>query len=125
MSPGKVRKSVPISDTVVVNTREVNVAVEGLDSTGIAGSFQVTVIKDEEVIASRFFFQTSDGSESAGTSGVSRSARFDFFLPINVVADGRLRVEIEPVAPIGAGESPLSERIGRPTLSIYLMLESV
>jgi hypothetical protein len=125
MSAGKVRKSVPISETVVVNAREVNVAIEGLDSTGIAGSFKVNLIKDGEVIASRFFFQTSGGSEAAGTAGASRSAHFDFFLPIDVVAEGRLRVEIEPVAPLGPGEPPLSERIGQPTLSIYLMLESV
>jgi tyrosinase len=124
MNARKARKSVPVSDTVVVNTREVNVAIEGLDSTGIAGSFKVNLIKDGERIASRFFFQASEGREAAGTAGENRFAHFDFFLPIDVVAEGRLSVEIEPVAPIGPGEPSLSERMGHPTLSIYLMLES-
>jgi tyrosinase len=120
----KARKSVPISETVAVNTREVNVAVEGLDRTGIAGSFTVHLIKDGERIASRFFFQPSVGKEAVEAGGEDRFARFDFLLPIEVVAEGRLRVEIEPFESTGQGESSLSERMGHPTLSIYLMLES-
>lgn len=38
----KTRKSVPISEAVVVNTREMNVTVEGLDPGAIAGSLQST-----------------------------------------------------------------------------------
>jgi len=51
----KVRKSVPLSTTASVNTREVNVAVEGLDPTAIRGSFIVHLVKNGRRIASRFF----------------------------------------------------------------------
>src|ERR1700761_3902015 len=82
----KTRKSVPISETVAVNTREVNVAIEGVDRIGIAGSFTVHLIKNRERIASRFFFQPSDGMEAVEAGGENQFARFDFLLPIEVVA---------------------------------------
>jgi tyrosinase len=120
----RARKLVPLSETVGVNTREVNVAIEGVDRTRIAGSFTVHLVKDGERIASRFFFQPSDGKEAAEASGESRFAHFDFLLPIHVVAEGQFSVEIEPLEPIAPGEPPLIERMGHPTLSVYLMLES-
>jgi tyrosinase len=120
----KTRKSVPISETVAVNAREVNVAIEGVDRTGIAGSFTVHLIKNGERIASRFFFQPSDGKEAVAAGGENQFAHFDFLLPIEVVAGAQLSVEIEPLESTGPGQPSLSERMGHPTLSVYLMLES-
>jgi len=95
-----------------------------LDRTGIAGSFTVHLLKDGERIASRFFFQPSDGKEAVEAGGENQFAHFDFVLPIDVVAVGQLSVEIEPLESTGPGQPSLSERIGHPTLSVYLMLES-
>lgn len=120
----KTRKSVPISDAVAVNTREVNVAVEGLDPSAIAGSFSVHLVKDQRRIASRFFFQASDGADAAEPGAPPQLAHFDFLLPIEVVADGKLTVEIEPAESPLPGQRPELERMGRPTLRVYLMLES-
>ena len=117
----KSRKSVSISETVVVNTREVNVAVEGLDPSAIATSFSVHLVKDGRRIASRFFFQTSDGADAASPR---EPAHFDFLLPIDVVADGKLSVEIEPAGSPLPGQRPQLELMGHPTLRVYLMLES-
>jgi hypothetical protein len=118
----KTRKSVPISEAVAVNTREVNVAVEGLDTRAIAGSFTVHLLKDGRRIGSRFFFQAADsaGSPQSGPP----LAHFDFFLPIDAVADGELTVEIEPAPSPLSGQPPPLGQLGHPTLSVYLMLES-
>lgn len=120
----KSRKSVSISETVVVNTREVNVAVEGLDPSAIATSFAVHLAKDGRRIASRFFFQASDGADAAQPGSPPEPAHFDFLLPIDVVADGKLSVEIEPAGSPLPGQRPQLERMGHPTLRVYLMLES-
>ena len=120
----KTRKSVPISEAVVVNTREVNVAVEGLDPSAIAGSFAVHILKNGRRIASRFFFQASDGADAAQPGSPPQLARFDFPLPIDVVAGGKLTVEIEPAGSPLPGQRPDLERMGHPTLSVNLMLES-
>jgi tyrosinase len=117
----KTRKSVPISKAVAVNTREVNVAVEGLDTRAIAGSFTVHLLKNGRRIASRFFFQAAD------SAGLPQSgppiAHFDFLLPIDVVADGKLSIEVEPAGSTLPGEPPQLDQMGQPTLSVYLMLE--
>lgn len=120
----KTRKSVPISDAVVVNTREVNVAVEGLDPGAIPGSFKVHLVKDGRRIASRFFFQASDGADAAPPGAPRELVHFDFLLPIEVVAGGKLSVEIEPAESPPSGQRPELERMGHPTLRVYLMLES-
>jgi tyrosinase len=120
----KTRKSVPLSEAVAVNTREVNVAVEGLDPSAIAGSFAVHLLKDERRIASRFFFQASGGADAAQPGPPPQLAHFDFLLPIDVVADGKLTVEIEPAGSPLTGQRPQLEQMGHPTLSVYLMLES-
>ena len=120
----KTRKSVPISEAVVVNTREVNVTVEGLDPGAIAGSFAVHLVKNDRRIASRFFFQASDGADAAQPGPPPQLVHFDFVLPIDVVADGKLTVEIEPTGSPLPGQRPLLERMGHPKLSVYLMLES-
>jgi tyrosinase len=123
-SAPKTRKSVPISQTVAVNTREVNVAVEGLDASAIAGSFTVHLVKNGRRIGSRFFFQASDGTDSPQSGLPRQPAHFDFLLPIDVVADGKLSIEIEPAGSILPGEPLQLEKMGHPTLSVYLMLES-
>ena len=120
----KTRKSVPLSDAVVVNTREVNVAVEGLDPSAIAGSFAVHLLKDERRIASRFFFQAPGGANAAAPGSPPQLAHFDFLLPIDAVTDGKLTVEIEPTGSPLPGPRPELERMGHPTLRVYLMLES-
>jgi hypothetical protein len=124
-SARKVRKSAPIAQAVAVNTREVNVAVEGIDASAIAGSFAVHLMKDGRRIASRFLFQPPP--DSAGTAQADRPdrfAHFDFVLPIDAVADGKLTVEIEPSAGSRPGEVLRPDLIGQPTLSVYLMLET-
>jgi tyrosinase len=120
----KSRKSVPLSETVAVNTREVNVAVEGLDPSAIAGSFSVHLLKDGRRIASSFFFQAPDDPGRSQRDAARQLAHFDFFLPMDVVADGKLTVDIEPAESTVPGERPRLEQMGHPTLSVYLMLES-
>jgi hypothetical protein len=122
-SARKTRKSVPISQTVAVNTREVNVAVEGLDASAIAGSFTVHLVKNGRRIRSSFFYQASDGADSPPSGPPRQPAHFDFLLPIDVVADGKLSIEIEPAGSTLPGEPPQLEKMGQPTLSVYLMLE--
>jgi hypothetical protein len=120
----KTRKSVTISDAAVVNTRQVNVAVEGLDRTRIPGSFKVHLLKDGRRIASRFMFQPSAGADHVEAIDANRYAHFDFLLPIDAVADGKLSVEVEPLETSAIGERVPPESIGHPTMSVYLMLET-
>ncbi len=123
-SAPKTRRSVPISEAVAVDTRQVNVAVEGLDRAGIPGSFKVHLLRDGQRIASRFLFQPSGGAEHDPAISGNRFAHFDFLLPIDAVADGKLSVEVEPLETSATGERIPPEKIGHPTLSVYLMLET-
>ncbi len=120
----KTSESVSISEAFTVDTRQANVAIEGIDPSAIAGSFAVHLVKDGRRIASRFFFQASDGADAAQPLPAPQLAHFDFVLPINVLADGKLTVEIAPVGSTDPEKSPLSERMGHPTLRVYLMLQS-
>ncbi|HEX8455244.1 MAG TPA: hypothetical protein VF647_24400 [Longimicrobium sp.] len=120
----KTRKSAPISEAVAVDTRQVNVAVDGLDVAGIAGSFKVHLLKDGQRIASRFMFRPSAGSDPADAIAGNRIVHFDFLLPLDAVADGKLSVEVEPLEPSTPGDLVSPESIGHPTLSVCLMLET-
>jgi tyrosinase len=120
----KTRKSVPIPEAAAVDTRQVNVRVEGLDRAGIPGSFKVHLLKDGQRIASRFMFQPSAGADPIEASDANRFAHFDFLLPIDAVADGRLSVEVEPLETSTTGERVPPELMGHPTMSVYLMLET-
>ncbi|MEQ8967003.1 MAG: hypothetical protein RID91_14380 [Azospirillaceae bacterium] len=120
----KVRTSVPLDRTVAVDTREVNVAVEGVDRTAISGSFTVHLLKDGAPIASRFLCQPTEPEEAVETGGEDRFARFDFVLPIEVVADGLLSVAIEPLETDVRGASSLSDATARATLTVSLMLQT-
>jgi tyrosinase len=120
----KSRKSVPIPEAVAVDTRQVNVAVEGIDVAGIPGSFKVHLLKDGQRIASRFMFRPSAGADPIEADAASRLAHFDFLLPIDAVADGTLSVEVEPLEPSTPGERIPPGSIGHPMMSVYLMLET-
>lgn len=120
----KVRTSIPLSCAAAVDTSQANVAVEGLDRTAIPGSFTVHLLKDGAPIASRFLCQPTDPKEAVETGGEDRFARFDFVLPIEAVAGGRLSVEIEPLEADGEGASPLSDATARATLTVSLMLQT-
>lgn len=123
-SAPKTRTSVPISEAASVDTRQVNVAVQGFDRSMIPGSFKVHLLRDGRRIASRFMFQASGGAEHDEAISGNRFAHFDFLLPIDAVADGKLSVEVEPLEPTSPGEPITPEKIGHPTLSVYLMLET-
>lgn len=120
----KARKSVPVSEAVTVDTRQVNVAVEGVDCARIPGPFRVHLLKDGQRIASRFLFQSSEGTDHVEAVGATRFAHFDFLLPIDAVADGKLSVEVEPLETSVFGERVPPEQMGHPTMCVYLMLES-
>ncbi|AXS40726.1 hypothetical protein [Breoghania sp. L-A4] len=121
----KPRKSVAISQGVAVQARDVNVAIDGLDSAAIGGSFSVHLLMNGQRIASRFFFQPSDGADAGGLGGPSQAAHFDFILPIDVVSGGTLSVDIEALDADGSRKAVDPDRMGNPTLSVCLMLHPV
>lgn len=120
----KVRMSVSLDRTVAVDTRQVNVAVEGLDRTAIPGSFTLHLLKDGTPIASRFLCQPTDPKEAVETGSEERFARFDFVLPIGAVAEGLLGVAIEPLEAGVGGASSVSDATARATLTVNLMLQT-
>lgn len=120
----KSRKSIPISEAAAVNTHQVNVAVEGLDCTRMSGSFSVHLLKDGKRIASRFMFQPSESGEHVEAIDTHRLAHFDFLLPVDAVANGKLSVEIEPLEAGDLKERLSPEQMGHPTMSIYLLLDT-
>jgi hypothetical protein len=120
----KARKSVPVSEAVTVDTRQVNVAIEGLDCARITSSFRVHLLKDGQRIASRFMFRPAGGTDHIEAVGAAQFAPFDFLLPIDAVADGKLSIEVEPLETSVLGERVPPEQMGHPTMSVYLLLES-
>ena len=120
MPTAKTRTSVSLVDEVTVDTRQVDVAVEGLDASAIPGSFSVHLLRDGKRIASRAIYQPSAGAP--GSDGVAQCARFDFVMDIAEVAHGELSIDVEPVDP--SHRSLVSpEVLGHATLSVYLLLE--
>lgn len=129
MSAPKTRKSVPLSERVEVDTTQVNVAVEGIDTTRLPGSIRVHLLVDGERIASRFLFRPSSHCDPSAPSPVSQAperdqlVHFDFLLPIETVSGARLGIEVEMLE--GEDFSPpiSTALLGNPTLSVHLMLE--
>lgn len=116
----KTRTSVSLVDTVTVDTRQVDVAVEGLDVSAITGPFSVHLLRDGRRIASRSLYQPSEGVPARDAA--APRARFDFMLPIGEVAHGELSIEVEPVDP-SQRNLVSSGALGHATLSVYLLLE--
>lgn len=120
MPAPKTRTSVSLTEKVTVDTQQVDVAVEGLNVTAIPGPFSVHLLRDGKRIASRAFYQPS-GPAPTG-DGAAPRARVDFMMPIGEVARRELSIEIEPLDP-NHRELVSSGALGRPTLSVYLVLE--
>lgn len=119
----KVRSAVSIAKQVMVDTRHVSVAIEGVDLTKIPGSFTVHLMKDGRRIASSFLFQPAE-PDQVESIVANRLARFDFHLPIEAVENGKLSVVIELADTSQGGGTVSPEQIGHPVLSVQLMLTS-
>jgi hypothetical protein len=89
----------------------------------IPGSFAVHLFKDGQRLASRFMFQP-DEPETCETCVKNAITHFDFDLPLQEIAGGELRVEVEPVDKSFVGERFPSRLMGQPTISVHLPVQT-
>lgn len=118
----KTCKSIPISKAASVDIHQVNVAIDGIDCSKIKGSFRVHLLKDGQRIASRFMCRPSQIDAQTEDAGADAIAHFDFLLPFDAVADGKLSAEVERVGTTEFAESVPAAQMGNPRMSVYLIL---
>jgi tyrosinase len=111
------------SDEFFVHTTMVNVRVKGINRLKIPGSFNVHLMKDGEVIASKAFFQP-DEVEKCENCVENALAHFDFELPIETVSEGKLGIWVEPLDHEKFGDRFPHKMMGNPTVNVRLLLSN-
>ncbi len=111
------------SEKLLVDTTRVNVSVQGVNRLKIPGSFSVHLLKDGKVIASKGFFQPVE-VEQCATCVENAIVRFDFELPLESVAGGRLSVWVEPVNKSFVGDRFPNKLMGNPTIEVHLLMST-
>jgi tyrosinase len=101
----------------------VSVRVKDIARLGIPGSFDVHLLADGEVIATRGFFQATRPNECENC--VKKPLiNINFRLDQDQILDRKLSVEIEPLAGFeGIGDRIPLSAVGNPTVNARLLLE--
>ena len=119
----KTRRHSLASDNFSVDTKKVNVRVNGLNRLKIPGSFKVHLLKDGEKIASTAFFQPNE-AEKCKNCVENAIVHFDFHLPMRSVSNGKLGVLVEPLNKDHVGEKFPHKLMGHPTVEVHLLLSN-
>lgn len=106
-----------------VKTDRVNVRVQGVNRLKIPGSFRVHLLKNGDVIRSRFFFQPNE-VEKCENCVQNAVVHFDFELPLETVSGGELAVWVEPVNKNFVGDRFPSKMMGDPTVEARFLLSN-
>ena len=119
----KTSRSAPVERGASVDPQRVTVTVDGVNRLKIPGSFKVHLFKDGQRLASRFLFQPNE-PETCETCVKNAIAHFDFDLPLQDVAGGELRAEVEPVDTSFVGARFPTKLMGNPTISVHLPVQT-
>ena len=119
----KTKRTVLASEKFNVHADRVNVHVDGVNRLKIPGSFNVHLLKDGKVIASRAFFQPNE-VEKCPTCVQNPVVHFDFKLPIEAVSGGKLGVWVEPLNQSVVGDHFPNKLMGNPTVDVRLLLST-
>jgi hypothetical protein len=119
----KTKGSTLASDKFFVRTHLANVRIKGLNRLKIPGSFNVHLLKDGEVIASRGFFQPSE-VEKCENCVSNAIVHFDFELPLEKVSNGKLSIWVEPLDHALFGDHFPHKMMGNPTVNVRLLLST-
>jgi tyrosinase len=117
----KTNGSTLASDKFLVHTDRVNVRVKGINRLKIPGSFDVHLLKDGKVIATKGFFQPTE-VEKCENCVENAIVHFDFELPIKDVSKGKLGVWVEPLDHSQFGDHFPHKMMGNPTVNVRLLL---
>lgn len=98
-----------------------SVRVKGVDRLAIRSSFEVRLLAGDHVLATEFFFQSTD-AESCTTCRKKGAVNFDFVVPISALQDAPITVEVHGRTDTVEGSIPLSA-CGDPTMNIRLLVE--
>lgn len=119
----KTSRAAPAGRGVSINPQRATVTIDGVNRVKIPGSFAVHLLKDGQRLASRFMFQPNE-PETCETCVKNAITRFDFDLPLDDVAGGELRVEVEPADTSFVGDRFPSRLMGQPTISVHLPVQT-
>jgi tyrosinase len=111
------------SEKFFVHTQLANVRVAGVNRLKIPGSFRVHLTKDGQVLATRAFFQPTE-VEKCATCVENAIVHFDFELPLETLAGGKLGVWVEPVKKAFIGDRFPHKLMGSPTVEVRLLLSN-
>ena len=117
----KTKGSTPASEKFLVHTDRVNIRVKGVNRLKIPGSFKVHLLKDENVIASKAFFQPTE-VEKCENCVENAVVHFDFEIPLKEVSKGKLSVWVEPLDHSSFGDHFPHKMMGNPTVNVRLLL---
>ncbi len=108
-------------EKVRIRSNKANIRVDGIDRTKVPGSFTIYLLKNNEVIDQRGFFQKNEPIKCHNCVE-NPIVFFDFELPINEVSDGTFSVEVEPSDKSFIGDRIPMEMLGKPSININLLL---
>jgi tyrosinase len=119
----KTNREVSIARSASVDAQRALVSVTGVNRLNVPGSFSVHLLKDGKRIASRFMFQPSQ-PKKCETCAKTGAAHFEFRLPLDQIAGGKLDVEIEPVNKNFVGDVIPAKMLGEPKISVHIPLRT-
>ncbi len=102
-------------------TEEVSVRVKGINRLKIPGSFIVHLKDGDRTIARKAFFQPVK-PEKCENCIENKIVDFDFIMPIKLLSDSILSVEVEPLNKSFAGSKLSQKLIGSPTINARLLI---
>lgn len=113
-----------IDKRFTIDTSHVNIRVKNINRLAIPGSFKISLLRGETVIASRAMSQPGDPS-SVEECVQNPIVDFDFDLPVGELTDEQMSVRIEPLDKSKYGDKMPTSLIGSPTVNIRFLLNEV
>ncbi|MEM7297459.1 MAG: tyrosinase family protein, partial [Bacteroidota bacterium] len=111
--------SVSATESIRVESARVNIRVDGIDRTKIPGSFTVYLIRNNEVVDQRGFFQKNQPVKCHNCIE-NPLVYFDFDLPLEDISDATFSVQVEPADKSFIGKTIPIEMLGKPSISFSL-----
>ncbi len=107
----------------VSDIEHASVRVKGINRLNIPGSFEIRLLADDTLLATEFFFQSTDAT-SCSTCKKKGAINFDFIVPLASLARRAMSVEVHAFVEDELAPIPMSS-LGEPSINVRLLLEPV
>ncbi|MCI4669182.1 MAG: tyrosinase family protein [Bacteroidia bacterium] len=109
------------SEKVRVESAKAVVRVDGIDRTKIPGSFKIYLLRNDQVIDQRGFFQKNQPVKCHNCVE-NPLVYFDFELPLELISGATFSFEVEPSNKSFIGSRVPLEMLGEPVMNVNLLI---